>query len=172
MEIDKFIGRSDRYAIQTSNGHYVCVDKPMTAQDLKDHVKGTKTLATYVLDDNNMVSFGCIDVDINEQMKTLEETKVVGEHIYTLFPEFERVLEFSGRRGYHIWIFFKKKEPAKLVKDLILTRLRREGYNKIEVFPKQTKLTGKGFGNCIKMPMGIHKKSGKRSEILREDNGE
>ena len=169
MNINKFIARKDRYAVQQSSGAYFVVNKPIDDKVLKDHLDGLKTIATYVLDENNMVSFGCIDVDV--EISELDEALKLSEHIYSLFPEFERALEFSGRRGYHVWLFFKKKEPAEFVKDLIHTRLRRYNYNKIEVYPKQAKLTGKGYGNCIKIPMGIHKRSGKRSKILRSDNG-
>ena len=168
MKIDKFIGRKDRYAIQQTSGAYFVVNKPIDDKVLKEHLDGLKTIATYVLDENNMVSFGCIDVDV--EISELDEALKLSEHIYSLFPEFERALEFSGRRGYHIWIFLKQKEPAEFVKDLINTRLRMYGYNKIEVFPKQIKLSGKGYGNCVKVPMGIHKRSGKRSKILRNDN--
>jgi hypothetical protein len=166
MDVNRFVGREDVYALQTDAGSYVPVKKPITEQDLKDHLDGKKTLGTYVLDKDNNVKFGCIDID-NEN---LAEAKLIGEFIYSLFSDFDRILEFSGRRGYHVWIFMKKKEPAKFVRDLIKTRLRREGIDDIEIFPKQTELSGKGFGNLIKIPLGIHKGSGKRSEIMREDN--
>jgi len=38
----------------------------------------------------------------------------------------------------------------------------------IEHFPKQGGRTGKGFGNLIKLPLGMHKRSGRRSELLDE----
>ena len=36
----------------------------------------------------------------------------------------------------------------------------------LEVFPKQEKLTGKGLGNLVKLPLGIHRKTGKRSYLV------
>ena len=82
-----------------------------------------------------------------------------------------KILEFSGRRGYHVWLFFEKKQYAKFVKTLIETRLHLNKIYGIEVFPKQTELTpSRKYGNLIKIPFGIHKKSGKRSVIIL-DNG-
>jgi len=36
----------------------------------------------------------------------------------------------------------------------------------LEVFPKQTELSGKGLGNLVKLPLGIHRLSGKRSVFI------
>jgi hypothetical protein len=36
----------------------------------------------------------------------------------------------------------------------------------LEVFPKQDQLKGKGLGNLVKLPLGIHRLSGKRSYFL------
>ena len=33
----------------------------------------------------------------------------------------------------------------------------------LEVFPKQDRLSGKGYGNLVKLPLGIHRLTGKRS---------
>ena len=36
----------------------------------------------------------------------------------------------------------------------------------LEVFPKQDQLSGKGLGNLVKLPLGIHRKSGKPSFFM------
>jgi hypothetical protein len=36
----------------------------------------------------------------------------------------------------------------------------------IEVFPKQANLDGKDFGNLMKLPLGVHMRTGRRSEFL------
>lgn len=36
----------------------------------------------------------------------------------------------------------------------------------MEVFPKQVQLTGKGLGNLVKLPLGIHRLTGKRSYFI------
>jgi hypothetical protein len=36
----------------------------------------------------------------------------------------------------------------------------------LEFFPRQAELTGRGLGNLIKLPLGIHRRSGRRSQLL------
>ena len=36
----------------------------------------------------------------------------------------------------------------------------------LEVFPKQDRLTGKGYGNLVKLPLGVHRVSGRRSRFV------
>jgi hypothetical protein len=36
----------------------------------------------------------------------------------------------------------------------------------MEVFPKQNQLSGKGFGNLVKLPLGIHRVTGKQSWFI------
>jgi hypothetical protein len=36
-------------------------------------------------------------------------------------------------------------------------------YFQLEVFPKQDHVSGQGFGNLVKLPLGVHRKTGKRS---------
>jgi Uncharacterized protein conserved in bacteria len=37
----------------------------------------------------------------------------------------------------------------------------------LEIFPKQDQLTGKGFGNLVKLPLGIHRVTGKKILLCR-----
>jgi len=51
---------------------------------------------------------------------------------------------------------------------LVKARLNRVGLNRHEVFPKQTELNeSRKFGNLVKLPLAIHKKTGLRSEIIK-----
>ena len=169
--LKKFIGRKDVYAIQLESGAYIPVKSSITEADLDKHLKGEKTIGTYVLNKDNTTNFACVDIDceVDEWEEKKEVLLELGNLVYQFFPEFKRVLEFSGRRGYHIWIFMKDSEPAELVRDLVKTRLRMAGVSPtIEVFPKQSQLSGKGFGNLIKIPLGKHKK-GSWSKIIKSD---
>jgi hypothetical protein len=40
----------------------------------------------------------------------------------------------------------------------------------LEFFPKQASVKGKGLGNLIKLPLGIHRRTGRRSQLL-DDQG-
>jgi len=165
-ELKRYLGRTDVYALQTDIGSYFPVRKEITDSDLQAHLEGTKTIGTYVISPGNTVTYACIDIDGDPNK--LKELLSLSDTIFNIFPEFERSLEFSGRRGYHIWIFFEEPESAAFAKDLCETRLRMFGFKNIEVFPKQTRLTGKGYGNLIKIPCGLHKKGG-QSYLIRKN---
>jgi len=164
--LKKFVGRVNPYALQLDSGAYIPIHKELTDIVLEQHLSGLKTLGTYVIREDMKVSYGVIDID--GEQDNLEPLKQLGHMIYSLFPEFKRVLEFSGRRGYHVWIFMDKLESPKFVKELLTTRLKLNNIRNIEVFPKQDNLSGKKLGNLIKLPCGKHKKGG-WSKIIKED---
>ena len=138
-------------------------------KDLEAHLKGTKTLGSYVIREDGKINFATIDIDDDPDTFNYGAYLNLTNIVFDLFPEFERVLEFSGRRGFHIWLFPKAPESPAFLRELIKTRLRSKGLMNIEIYPKQDNVdeTEKQLGNLIKLPCGIHIKSGKRSEILR-----
>ncbi len=74
------------------------------------------------------------------------------------------VLEDSGNKGYHFWILFETPIP--------LGAARAIGAffgNGHEVFPKQDRFPEGGMGSLIKLPLGVHLASGRRSQFVGED---
>jgi hypothetical protein len=75
-------------------------------------------------------------------------------------------LEFSGKKGYHVWVVLPRYRPA--------TELMRVGsavrvlvdQPKMEVFPKQAQATD--LGNLIKLPGCIHRVTGNKAEFLQD----
>ena len=114
IQLKKFIGRKNPFAIQLDKGGYITINREITEDDLQDHLNGEKTYGTYVIREDGLVGFGVIDIDgeLGEPLKAL------GLTCYKLFPDFERVLEFSGRKGYHIWIFPQKLETPRFIREL------------------------------------------------------
>jgi hypothetical protein len=167
--LELFVHRSDVFATQQKNGAYYPTKRPITIDDIKSHLKGEVTLGVYCLNTDNTVKWACIDIDLKEINRTeLRRVKEDAEFIYSMFGEFSRMLEVSGRRGYHIWIFFKHPINASYVQRMIKSWLNRLKLNKYEVFPKQTELNeNRKYGNLVKLPLGLHKKSGKFSKILK-----
>ena len=164
--LKRFIGRTDTYALQLQRGGYIPVRKEITDEELQKHLNGESTYGSYVIKEDGTVNYGVIDIDGNpDELNTL---KVLGEAIYALFPDFSRVLEFSGRKGYHVWVFPKQPEPPVFIRELIKTRLKKANINGLEVFPKQDSLEGMQLGNLIKLPLGKHTQGG-WSEIIKED---
>jgi len=162
-----FVHRKDVFATQQTNGAYYPTRRPITLKDIQEHLDGEKTIGVYCLDYDNTVRWACIDIDgkPDELAKWRKEADI----IYSLFPDKPRMLEFSGRKGFHIWVFFKRKTTADYAQQLIRARLNRvKGLHSHEIFPKQTELNeGRKYGNLVKLPLATHRVSGKRSVILK-----
>lgn len=172
MKISKFVGRKNAYALQIDNGSYICVNKPITEALLTKHIAGEATIGSYLINELGLIEFGVIDIDCGKDTITNPLEHPVysfAEVVYGLFPDFTRCLEFSGRRGFHIWLWTKTPEQPRFIRELIKSRLKKVDVYNIEIYPKQDKLDGKGYGNQVKLPLGIHKKSGLRSFIIKED---
>lgn len=142
---------------------------PLTQQDIQEHLDGKQTLGIYQLTEDNTVLWGCIDVDIMKkaegddlEAKVKKQTLAVATVLRGLIgPKF--VVEFSGSKGYHIWVLFEEPTQARFVFSLlrhVVTKVKPIEGISFEVFPKQTAL--RSFGNQVKLPLGIHKKTGKR----------
>ena len=168
----RFVGRRNPHAIQTSNGGYVPVRRPLKLRDLINHLNGEKTLGTYVIREDGLVNYACIDIDGDPKEFAANQDKYLklGVEVFNLFPDFDRALEFSGRRGYHVWLFPEKPEPPAFMRELVKARFKLGKIPAdIEIFPKQDRVdvTKKQLGNLIKLPCGKHVKGG-WSKILKE----
>ncbi|RLB02263.1 MAG: DNA primase [Deltaproteobacteria bacterium] len=186
--LDLFSGREDRFARQwadRSEGKqgYVPVNRPISENDVEEHLSGRKTYGIYLLRSDSTVLVAVIDFDIfpeyreNPLKSSVRDTNrrercYLFRRVSELSQELglSPVIEFSGAKGYHFWYFFESAVPAGSIRG-VLERIKREIANDlsafhIEVFPKQDKLSGKGFGNLVKLPLGIHRLTGKRSYFL------
>lgn len=174
--LELFAGREDVFAVQTDNGYYP-VRRAMSEVDVIEHFIGKKTLGVYVLRSDDTVKFAAYDVDVKKgALGTLEQVlpecqAVAKQLIRGLESEgLIAYLEFSGNKGYHIWLFFDTTISAYMVKfvlEKIATRITLPDSVKVEIFPKQSQTNG-GLGNLIKAPLGIHRKTGKRCIFLSQ----
>lgn len=139
-------------------------------RDLIGHLKGTQTMGVYqVRPSDNTVRWLCIDVDADteEGYALLQEhTKAVVRAAYRLVGN-AFLVEWSGSRGYHVWVFFSESvhaAKAQTIGRAIEQTVSPQPSVHIEVYPKQTSV--KNFGNLVKIPLGIHKKTGNRSLFI------
>jgi hypothetical protein len=138
---------------------------PMTSQDVQRHLEGDITLGIYPMDEEGTVKWLCFDVDIDKGVDVGEAQGKIRAHTIALARVLKAwdipfLVEYSGSRGYHIWIFF---EPVQALKVYAFGRFFErqveppEGIH-VEVFPKQA--TQKTYGSLIKLPLGKHRKTG------------
>lgn len=186
----KFRGRNDVYAtqkkFQNGNYGYIPVHQNFNTDVIKRHFKGEQTIGLYLLDKNSSVSTFCIDIDIKKayieefvngfdkakfQKALIETAQIIIKKFYDnglqLYPE------RSGYKGYHLWGFIEDSVNAKLIRAICKKLLEELSFSEIihiDLFPAQDYLSGKGFGNLVKLPLGIHRKTGNRSFLLTPDN--
>lgn len=166
-----FVHRRDVYAVQVKVGEnciYVPRYEVLTETEVQRHLDGKVTLGVYALNTDNTVKWMCFDID-SAHVKNSEETcMVVAERCVQRFGSSAvRVEESGSPHNFHVWVFFA--EPIQAVQARSLGKQVLNGLSGVELFPKQTTLTGKLLGNLVKLPLGLHRKSGKWSTIDLEN---
>lgn len=187
-----FRGRPGAYARQWFNKKdgrygYFPVLEPLTPQVVEAHLEGKVTLGVYLLTPREEVYFAALDMDVGKDaIASIRKDPILarqmGSAMRGLMSKVHQVsqqwglsvvFEKSGYKGVHAWYFFEDAVPAWAAKE-IMEALKDAvspppiGIN-LEVFPKQAQLTGKGYGNLIKLPLGVHRVTGRRSEFLGPD---
>lgn len=180
-----FQGREDCFARQwvdrkTSSQGYMPVRRPIEPADVRDHVRGIRTYGIYLLQKDSRVRLAVIDADLAKKFRgggatSRDRDALRREKSYLLdrLPEIGRglgmdcLVEFSGGKGFHFWYFFTEPVAASAARSALQEVARRIEPDlscfTLEIFPKQDQLAGKGLGNLVKLPLGIHKATGKRS---------
>ena len=183
-----FSGREDCFARQwvdrsENKQGYVPVHRAMEVQDVDDHLSGHRTYGIYLLTRSGEVRTAVLDVDLQKKLRqgkpTADERDLVRREQKYLFIRIKElagemglspVAEFSGGKGFHFWFIFNPPAPAadarkhlEAIRQSLCGDLSAFG---IEVFPKQNAPTGKGLGNLVKLPLGVHRLSGKPSFFL------
>jgi hypothetical protein len=185
-----FAGRENVYARQWAapggDGGYSPVHEPFTVHVARNHLLGSVTVGIYPVRLDNTVTFFAFDVDINKRALVRARGSVaearrlkdlVSREARRLQDELAALgvpalLEDSGYKGRHLWVFLTEPEDGGVVRTfgaLFLGAFPVSGRDlHVEFFPKQAS-TGGGVGNLIKLPLGIHRRTGRRSRLLRPD---
>lgn len=146
-----FVHQWDAYAVQQRNGAYWRVAEPLTLEHLYAHLMGRWTLGTYLLDAHSCCAFAVFDNDDDEGV----------ERLAALALELARLgiatVHEASRRGSHLWVHLAQVTPAALVRAWLLPYAQDFG---VELYPKQDVLRGGGSGSLIRLPLGVHRKSG------------
>ncbi|MFC6858918.1 reverse transcriptase domain-containing protein [Zunongwangia atlantica] len=178
-----------KYGVQNEEGKYHLL-KDKISPNMIDTMLGEKqSLLTYQelhISGRAFVKWVCFDIDIVkaklEQDKkvteeTLEKVQFATEEIAILLQRLEIpfVKEFSGRRGYHIWVIFEdliSKENAYYFVNYIKTSIKPKipNYVDVEIFPKipKTAYKSKGIGYGVKLPLSYHR-LGVRSYFIQNN---
>lgn len=142
-------------------------DVEFTKQHLAEHLKGKKTYAPYQLSSEGKVKWLCFDVDAYNDVaeeKIRDIVIKVSKKVHARLGPNSFLVEKSGSKGYHVWVFFERPLDVHLAfalgHELVQTIPTTDTIN-IEIYPKQQSKT-KTYGNTVKLPLGIHQKTGTR----------
>jgi len=149
-----FVNRQDCFATQSESGQYYCVKDTLTVNHIMRHLKGEVTLGVYLLGLDGKTKFAVIDADDDENFERL-----IKVHETLPLPSYME----SSRRGGHLWFFFEEPTEGKIAKNFGL-EIAKRFLVEAEVFPKQSE--SQGPGSCIRLPFGIHKKTGERYPFI------
>lgn len=182
-----FGGREDVYArqwysAQKGEGGYAPVREPLTARQLRQHFLGDVTLGVYPIRLDGTCLFCALDLDIvrpvlEQARREQELARQVRAEVSASTAEISAALtaahlphliEDSGYKGRHFWFFPAVPEHAatlvalgRAVTALIASHL--SPHLRAEWFPKAGGAGAKGLGNLIKLPLGVHRRTGRRS---------
>lgn len=188
-----FIGREDMYAKESmKNGNHRYMQntfEPITEEVVRQHLEGKITAASYIQRPNATVNYLVIDIDISKKIllqysrgstefdQYLKRAAAVAENIKRIFSKLglQTYMEFSGYRGYHLWLFFEEWIPVRyvnLMEDFIsaemtkLEILENSGDIQVEFFPNKAHVRTDKPGQCVKLPYGVHTISGSISYFV------
>ncbi|MGQ9671435.1 MAG: CRISPR-associated primase-polymerase type A1 [Desulfosoma sp.] len=186
--MELFRGREDCFARQwvdraKGSAGYVPVRRALEAADIQEHLQGRKTYGIYLLQQDSRVWLGVIDADLSVALRSPEALRQKRDlvrreqrYLVTRLVETARerhmpiLVEFSGGKGFHFWFCLEEALPAAVVRQglqQLASRLQPDlSCFQLEVFPKQDRLEGKGLGNLVKLPLGIHRLTGRPSYFL------
>jgi hypothetical protein len=139
--------------------------KPLDANIVSKHLNGDITINLFAINPETQRSkWVAIDADFDGAIEALLQLqqKLNQDGV-------EAALEQS-RRGGHLWIFAETPLLAAECRIYIYNLALRLGVpvkgggveEGIEIFPRQDRIEGDEFGNAIRAPLGVHRKTNQR----------
>ncbi|GAB5491987.1 MAG: hypothetical protein Phog2KO_22020 [Phototrophicaceae bacterium] len=156
-----FIHSKNCYPLQLPDGSYRTKYETLTTRLLIQHIEGKITLGTYALDEQSQARWLCLDADDSEEWIKL--------HNVAKRLEIEGLTSYleSSRRGGHLWLFTPTLS-GKEIRQFGFQLIKDHDLASIELYPKQDALVT-GVGSLVRLPLGIHRKSGKRYHFINTD---
>lgn len=186
-----FGGREGVYARQwvspTGESGYTPVQEPLSPKVAENHILGNFTVGVYPVRLDNTVNFIAFDLDlakfaVNRAITSQRAWEALMAKVHktacrlldlAAAQDLPAYLEDSAFKGRHVFIFLESPLPAGVAKkcgELLATQLLPLPPEvTLEIFPKQATVKPGSLGNLIKLPLGIHRRTGKRALFLYPD---
>ena len=159
-----------RWAIGLLHGGEVLYphqNRPLQQSDLAMHLRGDRTVGILLVQPgSDRVKAGCIDIDCPRDAENLASALDVAQNLQqsAIALGLQTEVEFSGRRGFHLWLFSATPVSAVTMQEAlgaIATAARFEAW---EIFPVAD--TAEREYKCIKLPYGVHPATHHRSGFV------
>ncbi len=174
-----FVGRNDVHALPQHNGSYLGnVKRPITEMLLARHLAGEVTVGAYTTAPDGRSPFFCIDLDSAGTPEGVELAKGAALELGRRSPV-PLLVEFSGSKGWHAWGLLAEPVEWNRAAGAARAILEEAGWQvsgskarhanglAADVFPQG--LGSGGMGKLVKLPLGIHRKTGARSYFIGPD---
>lgn len=135
--------------------------------DIEAHLDGEYTISIQLIQPGtNMVKAGAIDIDSHSGSEGILDALKKANKIKETANNFNIpvYLEFSGRRGFHVWVFCNGVIQAHIMRRLLLFLIIISKIDDVEIFPTgdmiyvKENLSWDGTGyKPIKLPFGKHR---------------
>ena len=188
--IKLFVGREDLYVQEVldynKKRNTEDVLLPINESKIKELLLGKATYGTYIQRSNSTVRFMVFDIDVSKRVllkinrnddafgtylqKALDTTVILKKKLKGM--GIQSYVEYSGYRGYHLWVFINEWIPVRyavMLMDIVLAGLEDDPDVTIECFPNKQRIKAGKYGQRIKLPYGIHLKTGEHSFFVGED---
>jgi hypothetical protein len=162
----RFVNRRIPYGLQQTDGTYPWVYDPCSLELLGAHLRGEVTLALSSTDARGACRWGCLDVDAPGMLPQLLTLRSALADL-----GLPGLVEASRRSG-HLWLFFDAPLPAVAARFAMATALEVVSAAGVEVptHERYPDLPGPGaIGHSVRLPLGIHRKTGKRYPLFDEE---
>lgn len=168
------------YAEQQADGTYRKKPGLVTSSLLERNIEQNGSIAVYQKNSDTTIQWICFDFDITKNNLEASRLEIAKQELVRCATRFCKsleeleipyLLEFSGNRGFHIWITFSEKISYRIGYDIQQAIIEKSDLdiNKqliaIDLFPSNITPTD-GVGLGVKIPLSKHKKSGYYSLLL------
>ena len=166
-----FKGREDYFACQ-GRDYYYPVKRSLNENYLQKHLNQFTTFGVYVLTSDSKCNFICVDIDIpKNELENIDfknptrKFRYLSNNLLHILEVFKKefhipgnsiLLEDTGGRGYHIWLFFSS--PLRGDNAVKFYQICKSFIDfDFEFFPKQPNINDKRkLGNLIKLPLYMY----------------
>lgn len=151
---------------------YIKQARPLDLGAVRMHLNGDMTINLYAINPQTQSSkWVAIDADYDGSLEALFQLQ------WELRQDGVDAALEQSRRGGHLWIFAEKPLLASQCRIYIYNLALRLGVpvkgaglkEGIEVFPRQDEIKEGAYGNAIRAPLGIHRKSNRRYWFYEAD---